>query len=34
VTSFFRDTEAFQILADKVIAPMVQDKDPGDTIRV
>lgn len=34
VTSFFRDTEAFQTLADKVIAPMVQNKDPGDTIRV
>jgi two-component system, chemotaxis family, CheB/CheR fusion protein len=34
VTSFFRDTESFNQLADKVIGPMVQQKEPGDTIRV
>ncbi|MBF0255210.1 MAG: PAS domain-containing protein, partial [Gammaproteobacteria bacterium] len=34
VTSFFRDTETFQELADKVIRPMVQRKQAGESIRV
>ncbi|NVO05792.1 MAG: PAS domain-containing protein [Rhodoferax sp.] len=34
VTSFFRDPEAFDLLAEKVIAPMVQNAETGDTIRV
>lgn len=34
VTSFFRDPETFEILADKVIRPMVAEREVGDTIRV
>jgi two-component system CheB/CheR fusion protein len=34
VTSFFRDPEAFDLLAEKVIAPMVAAIDSSDTIRV
>ena len=34
VTSFFRDPEAFDLLADKVIAPLVESAGSGDTIRV
>jgi two-component system CheB/CheR fusion protein len=34
VTSFFRDPETFALLADKVIAPMVAEKQGNDTIRV
>ena len=34
VTSFFRDTESFQVLANQVIAPIVRDKKRGDVIRV
>jgi two-component system CheB/CheR fusion protein len=34
VTSFFRDPEAFDLLAEKVIAPLVDATDSGDTIRV
>lgn len=34
VTSFFRDPEAFAVLSEKVIAPMVANKDDSDTIRV
>ncbi|MCF8168657.1 MAG: PAS domain-containing protein, partial [Rhodoferax sp.] len=34
VTSFFRDPEAFELLAEKVIAPLVGRIDSGDTIRV
>ena len=34
VTSFFRDPETFEILADKVIRPMVAAREAGDTIRV
>ncbi len=34
VTSFFRDPEAFDLLAEKVIAPLVQAAANGDTIRV
>lgn len=34
VTSFFRDPEAFQALADRVIGPMVAEKPVGETIRV
>jgi two-component system CheB/CheR fusion protein len=34
VTSFFRDPEAFQQLADKVVAPLVRSKQQDATIRV
>lgn len=34
VTSFFRDPETFAMLAEKVIAPIVAEKQAGDTIRV
>ena len=34
VTSFFRDPETFEILADKVIRPRVAESEVGDTIRV
>jgi two-component system CheB/CheR fusion protein len=34
VTSFFRDPEAFELLAEKVIAPLVENAVSGDTIRV
>jgi two-component system CheB/CheR fusion protein len=34
VTSFFRDPEAFQQLADQVIAPLVQSKKDDTVIRV
>ena len=34
VTSFFRDTEAFEILGRQIIEPMVIKKQAGDTIRV
>lgn len=34
VTSFFRDADTFAALADLAIAPMVAEKDAGDTIRV
>jgi two-component system CheB/CheR fusion protein len=34
VTSFFRDPEAFELLAQKVIAPMVEAAKSTDTIRV
>jgi two-component system CheB/CheR fusion protein len=34
VTSFFRDPETFALLAEKVIAPMVAEKQGNDTIRV
>lgn len=34
VTSFFRDTEAFDLLRDKVIAPLVAESTTGDTLRV
>ncbi len=34
VTSFFRDPEAFAMLSEKVIVPMVASKEAGDTIRV
>jgi two-component system CheB/CheR fusion protein len=34
VTSFFRDPETFEILADKVIRPMVAEREAGDMIRV
>ena len=34
VTSFFRDTDAFEILGRQVIEPMVARKEAGDTIRV
>jgi two-component system CheB/CheR fusion protein len=34
VTSFFRDPETFTILADTVIAPLVAEKPPSETIRV
>jgi two-component system CheB/CheR fusion protein len=33
VTSFFRDPEAFEELRDKVIAPLVQEKDNGALLR-
>ena len=34
VTSFFRDSEAFEILARQIIEPLVIKKQAGDTIRV
>ncbi|MFM8441736.1 MAG: chemotaxis protein CheB [Methylococcus sp.] len=34
VTSFFRDPETFEVLAEKVIAPMVAAKEAGDALRV
>ena len=34
VTSFFRDPEAFDALAEEVIQPLVAQRDGGDTIRV
>jgi two-component system CheB/CheR fusion protein len=34
VTSFFRDPEAFDALAEKAIAPLVESADGNDTIRV
>ena len=34
VTSFFRDPDAFETLADKVIAPMVAELPAGSTLRV
>lgn len=34
VTSFFRDTEAFEILARQIINPMVAQKQAGESIRV
>lgn len=34
VTSFFRDAEAFEILARQVIEPLVLQKKAGETIRV
>ncbi|AGX87965.1 chemotaxis protein CheB [Candidatus Symbiobacter mobilis] len=34
VTSFFRDTEAFDILGRQIIEPMVARKQAGDSIRV
>jgi two-component system CheB/CheR fusion protein len=34
VTSFFRDTDAFDILARQVIEPMVAKKQAGESIRV
>ncbi|MDP3537850.1 MAG: chemotaxis protein CheB [Azonexus sp.] len=34
VTSFFRDPETFSTLYEKVIVPMVADKQAGDTVRV
>lgn len=34
VTSFFRDTEAFEALTTQVIAPLVAAKEAGQTIRV
>jgi len=34
VTSFFRDTEAFETLRDKVMVPLVKSRKNGDTIRV
>lgn len=34
VTSFFRDPEAFAVLSEKVITPMVAEKEAGDTIRI
>lgn len=34
VTSFFRDPETFQALAEQVVAPLVSQRETGDTIRV
>lgn len=34
VTSFFRDPETFNVLAESVIAPMVSDRPPNEPIRV
>jgi hypothetical protein len=34
VTSFFRDTDAFEILSRQVIEPLVMKKQAGESIRV
>ena len=34
VTSFFRDADAFEILARQIIDPLVSKKQTGDTIRI
>ena len=34
VTSFFRDPDTFALLAEKIISPMVAEKQAGDLIRV
>ncbi|HEX5998774.1 MAG TPA: chemotaxis protein CheB [Hyphomicrobiaceae bacterium] len=34
VTSFFRDAEAWEVLDNEVIGPVVRDKSPDDAIRV
>lgn len=34
VTSFFRDAEAFEELREKVIAPLIQEKEDGSSLRV
>ncbi len=34
VTSFFRDPAAFEVLAKDVIAPLVDDSEPGHTLRI
>ncbi|MFP4229059.1 MAG: CheR family methyltransferase [Salinivenus sp.] len=34
VTSFFRDPEAFEALAETVLPALFEDKDPGDSVRV
>jgi two-component system CheB/CheR fusion protein len=34
VTSFFRDSEAFEILTRQVIEPLVSSKDAGESVRV
>jgi two-component system, chemotaxis family, CheB/CheR fusion protein len=34
VTGFFRDPEAWQVLSDLVIAPLVRERTGGETIRV
>ncbi len=34
VTSFFRDPDAFEALAEQVVAPLVAERETGDTIRV
>ncbi len=34
VTGFFRDPDAWQVLTDEVIVPLVQARQGGDTIRV
>jgi two-component system CheB/CheR fusion protein len=34
VTNFFRDQEAFEILKEKVIPKLFENKNPGDSIRI
>lgn len=34
VTRFFRDKEAFELLKNKFIAPLLTDKEDGDTVKV
>lgn len=34
VTEFFRDKEAFDVVADRVIPQILKDKKPGDTVKV
>lgn len=34
VTKFFRDREAFEFLSERVIQPLVQEKEYGETIKV
>ena len=34
VTRFFRDSEAFEVLAEKVVSKLIQNKRPGSTLRI
>jgi len=34
VTSFFRDAHAFEALEEKVLSPLVQSKEEGETVRI
>ena len=34
VTRFFRDSEAFQLLSEKVVSKLIQDTQPGSTLRI
>lgn len=34
VTRFFRDSEAFEVLSEKVVSKLIQDTRPGSTLRI